>query len=166
GEVHDIARAGTANGQRPAQRLKDHLLAIRLEAFHDDCGGRQGGVTTELYFDCRCEPAQMMFRPGCYEKGGLGEIVLGRDCLHRGDGQELLEYDDCCRVSREPLRREGVELKDGRTHGGTLRSHAWTRDGDYANEHAPLPREQVSVFAGGRGGHTARWCVDAVSHRR
>src|SRR5205823_6174144 len=55
GEVNDIARAGTANGQRPAQRLKDHLLAIRLEAFHDDCGGRQGGVTTELYFDCRCE---------------------------------------------------------------------------------------------------------------
>ena len=92
----------------------------------------------------------MMFRPGCYEKGGLGEIVLGRDCLHRGVGQELLEYDDCCRVSREPLRREGVELKDGRTHGGTLRSHAWTRDGDYANEHAALPREQVSVFAGAR----------------
>jgi hypothetical protein len=106
------------NGQGPAHRFEDHLLPARLEPLHDDCGGRQSGVTAELYFDRRGEPAEVVFRAGCDQERGLGEIVLGRDGLHRGVGKELLEYDDGRRVTREPCGREGVELEDGRAHSG------------------------------------------------
>ncbi len=76
-------------------------------------GGRQGGVSAEVDFMNRCEPAQVPALAVRPSQGGFGKIVLVCDGLHHLVRQPVLQDEDGSGVALKGALGKGIDLVHG-----------------------------------------------------
>jgi hypothetical protein len=93
--------------------LECDAVGGETEAFEEDEGGGEGGVSAEIDFDGGGEPAETVAFRFLDEEGGFGEVVFGGDVLENGIGQPAFEGADGGGVAAEEFGGERVDLVKG-----------------------------------------------------
>lgn len=79
---------------------RDGVRVLFIEA-GENVGRSQRGVTAEIDFSARCEPAQAEAAGFPDNESGLGKIVFKSDVHHHGIGGPAVQHADSGGVSRK-----------------------------------------------------------------
>src|SRR5690606_36745287 len=97
------------------ERVEVEMPAFRLQLFEYEGTGKRGEAT-QGNFHRRREPAQVPAFPLRYQKGGLGQVVLGGNVFQHVIRQPAVEEADAGRVAVKQLGGEGVDYVERYGH--------------------------------------------------
>src|SRR5262249_23459956 len=112
GQIEREAVAIAAHEEWAAAGMEADLAGAGREPVHPDEAGGERGMAAQIDLAGRGEPAQLVIPSRGDEEGGLRQVVLGRDRLHRLVREPGRKRAYPRRIAREEAIGEGVDLEE------------------------------------------------------